>query len=165
MISHSPPLSPLPAVRCLTLSLFPWSLQFNNLKCCQRRHWKMASIKHNGLNQSAPRILPAAAKFDPPPPHPTPHPDPPLLTIPASNELMLKYAEAQYSLDVRRETWFKMAAFMRPPDKMERDGRGWTVIVLADWIRSAWRPLLGDGDGLPPDCLYGRLLLLGSSCL
>lgn len=59
----------------------------------------MASIKHNGLNQSAPRILPAAAKFDPP--H---HPDPPLLTIPASNELMLKYAEAQYSLDVRRET-------------------------------------------------------------
>lgn len=31
----------------------------------------MASIKHNGLNQSAPRILPAAAKFDPPP---TPRP-------------------------------------------------------------------------------------------
>lgn len=119
----------------------------------------MAPIKHNGLNQSAPRILPAAAKFDPP------HPDPPLLTIPASNELMLKYAEAQYSLDVRRETWFKMAAFMRPPDKMERDGQGWTVIVLADWIRSAWRPLLGDSDGLPPDCFYGRLLLLGSSCL
>lgn len=57
----------------------------------------MASIKHNGPNQSVPRILPAA-KFD------TPTPTPRLLTIPASNELMLKYAEAQYSLDVRRET-------------------------------------------------------------
>lgn len=44
----------------------------------------MASIKHNGLNQSAPRILPAAADFYPHPP-----------TIPASNELMLKYVEAQ----------------------------------------------------------------------
>lgn len=71
----------------------------------------MASIKHNGPNQSVPRILPAAAKFDPP--HPTLHPHrsipvlpppPRLLTIPASNELMLKYAEAQYSLDVHRET-------------------------------------------------------------
>lgn len=47
----------------------------------------MASIKHNGLNQSAPRILPAAATADFPPP--------PALAVPASNELMLKYAEAQ----------------------------------------------------------------------
>lgn len=47
----------------------------------------MASIKHNGLNQSAPRILPAAADSTPPLP-----PSPP---IPASNELMLKYAGAQ----------------------------------------------------------------------
>lgn len=50
----------------------------------------MASIKHNGLNQSAPRILPAAAAAaaadSPPPAAPA---------VPASNELMLKYAEAQ----------------------------------------------------------------------
>lgn len=58
----------------------------------------MASIKHNGPNQSVPRILPAAAKFDPLTPSPR------LLTIPTSNELMLKYAEAQYSLGVRSET-------------------------------------------------------------
>lgn len=58
----------------------------------------MASIKHNGLNQSAPRILPAAADFTPPPSLLAAPP------IPASNELMLKYAGAQQSLDVRRET-------------------------------------------------------------
>lgn len=56
----------------------------------------MASIKHNGLNQSAPRILPSASDFTPPPPRSPP--------IPASNELMLKYAGAQQSLDVHRET-------------------------------------------------------------
>lgn len=49
----------------------------------------MASIKHNGLNQGAPRILPAAVAADFPPP------PPPALAVPASNELMLKYAEAQ----------------------------------------------------------------------
>lgn len=48
----------------------------------------MASIKHNGLNQSAPRILPAAAAT-------ADFPPPPALAVPASNELMLKYAEAQ----------------------------------------------------------------------
>lgn len=47
----------------------------------------MASIKHNGLNQSAPRILPSASDFTLPPPRSPP--------IPASNELMLKYAGAQ----------------------------------------------------------------------
>lgn len=57
----------------------------------------MASIKHNGLNQSAPRILPSASDFTPPPPPRSP-------PIPASNELMLKYAGAQQSLDVHRET-------------------------------------------------------------
>lgn len=58
----------------------------------------MASIKHNGLNQSAPRILPAAATAT------ADFPPPPALAVPTSNELMLKYAEAQSSLDVRRET-------------------------------------------------------------
>ena len=49
----------------------------------------MASIKHNGLNQSAPRILPSASDFTPPTLLPCSPP------IPASNELMLKYAGAQ----------------------------------------------------------------------
>lgn len=76
-LSSSLSLSLFPSLP-LPLSLFPWSPQFNNLKCCQRRHWKMASIKHNGLNQSVPRILPRCRWFPRHPPSLSPQ-SPPLM--------------------------------------------------------------------------------------